>query len=205
MQNLAAEGRPRIRSQTRLSWARLKFIPVRSPPSRKGWLCNNRSQLRSGRGKASGHLCRIRACPRVARAQLTLQWETEPGWVQLSFGAPALCAVANEIGGRCEIRAVADQLANGEYFGSEHLSFVSVGRWITVYATEMRQLQFVCYLLYPEVVDCLTPVEKAAIYRAPSRYMFKNERLAICAGLLNDCGREAATQIVTRRLSRAPC
>jgi AraC family transcriptional regulator len=138
------------------------------------------------------HVSNYRACVGVARAQLTLQWETEPGWVQLSFGAPALCAVANEIGGRCESRAVADQLADGEYFGSEHLSFVSVGRSITVYATEMRQLQFVCYLLYPEVVDCLTPIEKAAIYRAPSRYMFKNERLAICAGLLNDCGREAA-------------
>ena len=145
----------------------------------------------------------FRAWPGVARAQLTLQWETEPGWVQLSFGAPALCAVADEIGGHCEIRAVADQPAEGEYFGSEHLSFVSMGRSITVYATEMRQLQFVCYLFYPEAVDYLTPVEKSAVQRAPSRYMFKNERLGICARLLNDYGCEADADRYATAVSRA--
>ena len=141
--------------------------------------------------------------PGVARAQLTLQWETEPGWAQLSFAAPALCAVANEIGGHCEIRAVADQPAEGEYFGSEHLSFVSVGRSITVYATEMRQLQFVCYLLYPDAVDYLMPFEKSAVHRAPSRYLFKNERLGICAGLLNDYGCEADADRYATAVSRA--
>jgi len=145
----------------------------------------------------------FRTCPGVARAQLTLQWETEPGWVQVSFGAPALCAVANEIGGRCEIRAVADQPAEGEYFGTEHLSFVSTGRSITVYATEMRQLQLVCYLFYPEAVDYLTSVEKAAVHHALSRYMFKNERLGICARLLNDYGCEADADRYATAVSRA--
>ena len=111
--------------------------------------------------------------------------------------------MANEIGGHCEIRAVADQPAEGEYFGSEHLSFVSVGRSITVYATEMRQLQFVCYLLYPDAVDYLMPFEKSAVHRAPSRYMFKNERLGICAGLLNDYGCEADADRYATAVSRA--
>jgi AraC family transcriptional regulator len=144
-----------------------------------------------------------RTCPGVTCAQLNLQWETEPGWVQLSFGTPALCIVANEIGGRCEIRAVANQPAEGEYFGSEHLSFVSMGRSITVYATEMRQLQFGCYLIDPEAVDYLTPIEKAAIHRASSRYMFKNERLGICAGLLNDYGSDPTTDRSAAAISRA--
>jgi AraC family transcriptional regulator len=55
----------------------------------------------------------------------------------------------------------------------------------------------------PEAVDYLTSVEKAAVHRALSRYMFKNERLGICARLLNDYGCEADADRYATAVSRA--
>jgi AraC family transcriptional regulator len=124
--------------------------------------------------------------PGVTRAVLDLRWETEPGWLTLSFGSPTLYVVASEIGGRCQTRTDPDLPAQGEYFGSGHLSFAAAAERVTIYAREMRQVGLACYLFDPENADCLTPDEVGALASAPSRYMFKDDRLQTCASLLND-------------------
>lgn len=59
----------------------------------------------------------------VARILLDRRWETEPGWFTLSIESAALCAVIDEIGGRCQMRSQPDLPAGAEYFGTGHLSF----------------------------------------------------------------------------------
>ena len=128
-----------------------------------------------------------RAWPGVSRVNFDLRWETEPGWIALSFEAPVLCFVANEVGGRCQIRMVPDQPTEGEYFGTGHLSFVAAAQPLIVHAGEMRQARLACYLIDANEARYLSPSEVGAVATASSRFMFKDDRLHTCANLLNEC------------------
>jgi AraC family transcriptional regulator len=125
-----------------------------------------------------------RQWPGLLRIILNMRWETEPGWIALTFDSPALCVVLSETGGRCQIRIQPEQPAQGDYFGTGHLSFVAPLQPLTVYATEMRDARIALYNLDLNETDCLNSDQAAAIAGVGSRYMFRDERLYECARLL---------------------
>src|SRR5258707_14327109 len=63
--------------------------------------------------------------PGLLRIILNMRWETEPGWIELTSDSPVLCVVLSETGGRCQTRIQPEQPAQGDYFGTGHLSFVA--------------------------------------------------------------------------------
>jgi len=115
-----------------------------------------------------------------------VQWDAEPGWVSFSFERPTLCFLVAEIGGRAELRARPDEPAEGEYFGTGHLTFVAAAAPVTLYSSSLRQAQFACFVLSPQQAGCLTVDQAESIGRAPSRFMFLDERLRSCAQMLSD-------------------
>ena len=122
-----------------------------------------------------------------------LRWETEPGSIEFCFERPTVCSLAEEIGGRGEMRAGTDECAQGEYFGDGHLTFVAASQALTVRAAEMRKAKLLCHLVDPHETGGLPADRIAAISEARSRSMFKDERLWSCATLLGD-GREAGSE-----------
>src|ERR1700756_5993560 len=120
----------------------------------------------------------------LLRIILNMRWETEPGWIALTFDSPALCVVLSETGGRCQIRIQPDQPAQGNYFGTGHLSFVAPLQPLTVYAREMRDARIALYEFDPDKTGCLSSDQAAAIAGVESRYMFRDDRLYECARLL---------------------
>jgi AraC family transcriptional regulator len=122
--------------------------------------------------------------PGLLRTILNMRWETEPGWIALIFDSLVLCVVLSETGGRCQIRIQPEQPAQGDYFGTGHLSFVAPSQPLTIYATEMRDARIALYQFDPDRSDCLGSEQGEVINRVESRYMFKDDRLYECAHLL---------------------
>jgi AraC family transcriptional regulator len=127
-----------------------------------------------------------RQWPGLLRIILNMRWETEPGWIALTVDSPALCVVLSETGGRCQIRIQPEQPAQGDYYGTGHLSFVAPLQPLTVYATEMRDARIALYKLDLNTTDCLNSDQAAAIAGLESRYMFRDDRLYECARLLGE-------------------
>jgi AraC family transcriptional regulator len=125
-----------------------------------------------------------RQWPGLLRIILNVRWETEPGWIALTFDSPALCIVLTETGGRCQIRRQPEQPAQGDFFGTGHLSFVAPLQPLVVYAREMRDARISLYNFDLNKTDCLTSDQAAALAKAESRYMFRDDRLYECARLL---------------------
>jgi AraC family transcriptional regulator len=117
---------------------------------------------------------------------LNMRWETEPGWIALTFDSPVLCLVLSETGGRCQIRIRPERPTQGEYFGTGHLTFVAPSQPLTIHATEMRDARFALYQLDLDKTDCLSSEQAAMIARVESRYMFRDDRLYECARLLGE-------------------
>ena len=107
-------------------------------------------------------------------------------WIALTFDSPVLCVALSETGGRCQIRAQPEQPAQGDYFGTGHLSFVAPSQPLTIYATEMRDARIALYQLDLDKTDCLSSEQAAVIARVESRYMFRDDRLYECAHLLGE-------------------
>jgi AraC-like DNA-binding protein len=124
--------------------------------------------------------------PGLLRIILNVRWETEPGWIALTFDAPVLCVALSETGGRCQIRIQPEQPAQGDYFGTGHLSFVAPSQPLTIYATEMRDARIALYQLDLDKTDCLSSEQAAMIAQFESRYMFRDDRLYECARLLGE-------------------
>jgi AraC family transcriptional regulator len=124
--------------------------------------------------------------PGLHRIVLNMRWKTEPGWIALTFDTPVLCVVLSETGGRCQIRMQPDQPAQGDYFGTGHLSFVAPSQPLAVYATEMRDARIALYQFDLERTDCLGSEQAELIGRGESRYMFRDDRLYDCARLLGE-------------------
>ena len=112
-------------------------------------------------------------------------WDSAPGWMSLSFAQPTLCFLLEEVGGRAELRARPDTPAEGEYFGTGHLTLLAAADPITLYSSALRQAQFACFVLRPHEAGCLTVDQAELIGRAPSRLMFQDNRLHICAQMLS--------------------
>jgi AraC family transcriptional regulator len=115
-----------------------------------------------------------------------VHWEAESGWVTWAFEQPALCFLVEEIGGRAELRARPDAPAEGEYFGTGHLTFLAAAEPVTLYSSSLRQAQFASFVLCPQQAGCLSVEQAESISRAPSRFMFQDERLRSCAQMLSD-------------------
>ncbi len=120
----------------------------------------------------------------LLRIILNVRWETEPGWIALTFDSPALCVVLTETGGRCQIRIQPEQPAQGDFFGTGHLSFVAPLQPLAVYAREMRDARIALYNFDLNKTDCLSSDQAAALAEVESRYMFRDDRLYECARLL---------------------
>jgi AraC family transcriptional regulator len=124
--------------------------------------------------------------PGILRTILNLRWETEPGWIALAFDLPMLCVVLSETGGRCQIRMQPEQPAQGDYFGTGHLSFIAASQPLAIHATEMRDARIALYQLDLDKSDCLSSEQAEMIARFESRYMFRDDRLYECARLLGE-------------------
>jgi AraC family transcriptional regulator len=124
--------------------------------------------------------------PGLVRIILNLRWDTEPGWIALTFDSPVLCVVLSETGGRCQTRRQPEQPAQGDYFGTGHLTFVALSQPLTIYATEMRDARIALYQLDLDRTGCLSSEQAAVIARFESRYMFRDDRLYECARLLGE-------------------
>jgi AraC family transcriptional regulator len=121
----------------------------------------------------------------VEEVACQVRWLTEPGWLTLEAGAPTLCMMATEIGGRCEFRAKPDRPVDGEYFGSGALAFAATGSRVAIYAVEMRQARLCCFAFHAADADYLASEDIAAAGRLRTRYMFRSERIRTCAALLD--------------------
>ncbi len=124
--------------------------------------------------------------PGLLRIILNVRWETEPGWIALTFDSPVLCIVLSEAGGRCQTRRQPEQPVQGDYFGTGHLSFVAPSQPLTIYATEMRDARIALYQFDLDRTDCLSSEQAEVIKRVESRYMFRDDRLYECARLLGE-------------------
>jgi AraC family transcriptional regulator len=122
--------------------------------------------------------------PGILRIILNLRWETEPGWIALTFDTPVLCVVLSETGGRCQIRMQPERPAQGDYFGTGHLSFIAPSQPLAIHATEMRDARIALHQLDLDKTDCLSSEQAAAIAQFESRYMFRDDRVYECARLL---------------------
>ena len=141
--------------------------------------------------------------PGVTRIVLHLRWETEPGWIAVTFDAPALCAVLSETGGRCQIRIQPDQPALGEYFGAGHLSLIAPTQPLIIHAAEMRDARIALYLFDLDETDCPGHDQRTAIGAVGSRYMFRDERLYDCVRLLGEHREAGDPDVYGRSLARA--
>jgi AraC family transcriptional regulator len=141
--------------------------------------------------------------PGILRTILNLRWETEPGWIALAFDLPTLCVVLSETGGRCQIRMQPEQLAQGDYFGTGHLSFIAPSQPLAIHATEMRDARVALYQLDLDKSDCLSSEQAGMIARFESRYMFRNDRLYECARLLGEHEVTNDPDLYGRSLARA--
>ena len=123
--------------------------------------------------------------PGLIHVALSLRWETEPGWIALSFDKPTLLVATSEFGGRCEVREAPGRPTGGEYIGTGHLSLVTAARTAVIHAVEMREARIGCFLIDLMTADYLPPSHVAALADAGSRFMFKDERVHTCASLLS--------------------
>jgi AraC family transcriptional regulator len=144
-----------------------------------------------------------RQWPGLLRIILNMRWDTEPGWIALTFDSPTLCVVLSETGGRCQIRIQPEQPARGDYFGTGHLSFVAPLQPLIVFATEMRDACIALYKFDLNKTDCLNSDQTATIAGVESRYMFRDDRLYECARLLGDHGATNDRDIYGLSLARA--
>lgn len=124
--------------------------------------------------------------PGLLRTVLNLRWEIEPGWIALTFDSPVLCLVLSETGGRCQIRVQPEQPAQGDYFGTGHLSFVRASQPLVIHAAEMRDARIAFYQFDLDKTDCLGSEQAATVARFEGRYMFRDDRLYECARLLGE-------------------
>jgi len=139
----------------------------------------------------------------VEEVACEVRWLTEPGWLTLEAGAPILCMMATEIGGRCEFRAKPDQPVDGEYFGSGALAFAAVGSPVAIFAAEMRQARLCCFAFRAADAEYLTSEDIAVAGRLRTRYMFRNERIRTCAALLDHGRLQADSTAFILSLSKA--
>jgi AraC family transcriptional regulator len=144
-----------------------------------------------------------RQWPGLLRIILNMRWETEPGWIALTFDSSALCVVLSETGGRCQIRIQPEQPAQGDYFGRGHLTFVAPSQALTIYATEMRDARVALYQLALDKTDCLSSEQAEMIARFESRYMFRDDRVYECARLLGEHEATNNPDLYGRSLARA--
>jgi AraC family transcriptional regulator len=132
-----------------------------------------------------------------------VHWDAEPGWVTWSFERVTLCFLVEEIGGRAELRAQPNAPAEGEYFGTGHLTLLAAAQPVTLYSSSLRQARLACFVLCPEQAGCFTVEQAESINRAPSRFMFQDERLRSCAQMLSDYERDAEHDAYAIGLSHA--
>ena len=123
--------------------------------------------------------------PGLTHVGLGLRWETEPGWVAISFDAPTLLVATSELGGRCQVRAKPDRPSEGEYVGTGHLSLITAAQTVVIHAVEMREARIGCFLIDLATADYLPPAHVDALARSGSRFMFKDERACACASILS--------------------
>ena len=131
--------------------------------------------------------------PGITHLAPTLIWETEPGWIELAFDRPALCVVADEAGGRCDLRRDPVRRVDGDFFGSGHISLIAGSTPVIVHAADMRRARLDIFLLAHtqlagELAELAAPIAGAA-----SRLMTYNSLLHGCASLLGKCRHVAAT------------
>jgi AraC family transcriptional regulator len=119
-----------------------------------------------------------------------VHWDAEPSWVTWSFERATLCFLVEEIGGRADLRAHPNAPAEGEYFGTGHLTLLATAEPVTLYSSSLRQARFACSVLCPQQAGCFTAEQADSISRAPSRFMFQDERLRSCAQMLSDYERD---------------
>jgi AraC-like DNA-binding protein len=140
----------------------------------------------------------------IEKVAYDLRWLTEPGWVTMEVEAPTLCMVPMEIGGRCELRALPDQPVEGEYFGPGALTFAASASRVAIHAAEIRQARLCCFVLHVSDAGYLPPEATAAIHTLQTRYMFRDERIRTCAGLLDsDHVRAGSSMAFAHSLSKA--
>jgi AraC family transcriptional regulator len=114
-----------------------------------------------------------------------VNWDAIPGWMSLSFDRPTLCLLVEEVGGRAELRVQPDTPPEGEYFGTDHLTLLASTDPVTLYSSSLRYARFACIVLNPQESRCLTVDQAESIVRAPSRLMFRDNRLHTCAKMLS--------------------
>ena len=131
------------------------------------------------------------------------RWRPEPGWFGFYADAPTICMAASEAGGRCEFRAEADRPGGGGYYGPGALVFAAAGSRVVIYAAETRQARVCCFATRPSGMGYLGQEQIAAIDLLTSRYMFRNERIRICAALLDRDGGRPGQETYTRSLVTA--
>ena len=140
----------------------------------------------------------------VEETAYEIRWLNANGWLTLQAEQPTLYMAAAEVGGRCELRAHPDQPVDGEYFGSDALSFAASGSSVALYAAEIREVRLCCFTLHARNAGYLSGEQIAAIAHLRSRYMFRNARIRTCAALLDaDRIRDGSNEAYLLSLSKA--
>ena len=135
-----------------------------------------------------------------SRGILTLNWLTEPGWINLRFQGTSSLVVIEEIGGRVEICSGLNDRFMGEYFGAEHSTFVKKSTPALVYADEMRRAKLVCCVLSP--FSSRDSAVCDAIEAGPSRYMVHSHAHYECSRLFGTDVADDPSDVFASTLSR---
>jgi AraC family transcriptional regulator len=140
----------------------------------------------------------------VEETAYEIRWLADDAWMTLQAELPTLFMAASEVGGRCELRARPDRPVDGQYFGSDALTFAGPGSRVAVYAAQMRQARLCCFALRASDANYIPQDQAAAIACLPSRYMFRNPRISTCVRLLDaDRLRSVTNAAYTFSLSKA--
>jgi AraC family transcriptional regulator len=113
-----------------------------------------------------------------------LVWRNAPAWHDISFRAPAVHVILDEIGGRCELRTLPDQPIEAEFYGPRAIGYVPADVPAFIYSAQAREARLASFEFDLHEIERLAPGSAHRIAQATPRLMFSDVRIRECASLL---------------------
>jgi AraC-like DNA-binding protein len=110
-------------------------------------------------------------------------WAAAANFEALIAERPTLYIILDEVAGRCELRASA-QNAEVEYCGMKAQAFAPSGSSLYIHHQHMREVQIASFTFHTDEIDKFSTVFGSAIDQSPAKLMFDDEPLRDCATLL---------------------
>jgi AraC family transcriptional regulator len=113
-----------------------------------------------------------------------LVWRSVPAWHDVSSSAPVVHSILEEVGGRCELRAVPDEAAESEFYGPSAIGYVPADVPAFIYSAQIREARLASFEFDLHAIERVAPGSAQRIALAAPRLMFSDARIRECASLL---------------------